>query len=756
MKALKYCSYAVAGLLILCVVALAALAAIVDGAFVKSRLERYLKEEKQRTLSIEGDPKLRIFPVVGLSLGKAVLSERSSDKSFVSLDSLEIGVRVMPLLTGEIAVDALVLSGLRANIVKFKDGRFNFQDLVAAEKQDAPKASESKNVEKSEPPKLRVAEFRIEGAQVSYRDESSGQEVIVTGFNLKTGRLEDDTPSPIAIGVSVAGKKPDVGLKANLSGSARMNLAHRSFALSKLDARVTGNVADLKGMNIGVTGDIAVNGDRNLVDVDGLRVQVNGMLGRDALTVLLAAPRIEVTPSKASGSAVTGSLKIVGPLRSVAANLNIGAVSGSASALSIPSVTLSVDVNAEGDAVKAQISTPVLANLAARIWDLPKIAANVTLSGPMIPQKTVTLPIQAAFKADFGKQTFASEVSTIFDESSIKAKLAAAKLQPLNANFELDIDKLNLDRYIRPGGEKSAGGDPPVDLVALKERTVTGKIQIGALQAQRVKLSNLKAEVRLANGKLEVAPHSASLYEGTLSGSLSVDANGNQIALKADVRAVSINPLLRDLADKDIVEGKGDVSLDITLSGPTIGAMKRAMNGSAKLQLKDGAYKGINLAETFRKASTLGSKSGSQTADKTQKTDFSEMSATFAIKKGVAHNDDLSMKSPFVRVAGSGDIDIGNSSLDYTAKASLVVTTTGQQGRDDASGITVPVKIYGSFDAVKYDIQYGALFSGIGRSIGNLFGGGKPQDAAPAKGGSQPAPSAADAVKDRLKGLFGR
>jgi len=745
MKALKYCGYAIVGLMVLAVIVLASVAALVDGAFVKSRLERYLQEEKQRTLSIEGEPRISIFPVAGLSLGKTVLSERSSDKTFVSLDSLAIGVRVMPLLTGEVAVDALALSGLRANIVKLKDGRFNFQDLLADDRQGAKKATEGRDIEKPEPPKLRIAEIRIEGAQLSYRDESSGQELTVSGFHLKTGRLEDDTPSPIVLSAAVTGKKPEVGLKANLSGSARINLARKSFSLAKLDAKVTGNAANLRGLDLGISGDVAVDGDRNLVDVNGLQIRADGRFDRDALTLLLAVPRIEVTPSKAAGSAITGNLKIAGPQRSATLSLNVGAVSGSATALSIANVMLDIDANAEGNTVKARVSTPVLANLAASTWDLPKIVADVRLSGPMIPQKSVTLPIQAALKADLGKETLSAQVSTKFDESSVQAKLAATKLQPLNANFDIDIDRLNLDRYMRPAGEKSVGGDPPVDLGALKGRTVTGKVQIGALQAQRVKLSSIKAEIRLANGKLEVAPHSANLYEGTLSGRLSADANGNQIALKEEVKAVSINPLLRDLADKDVLEGKGDMTLDVAMSGPTVGAMKRAMNGSARLQLKDGAYKGINLAETFRKASTLGAKSGSLSADKTQRTDFSEMSASFAIKNGVAHNDDLSMKSPFVRVGGSGDIDIGNSRLDYTAKASIVATATGQQGRDSAAGLTIPVKLTGPFDAVKYDIQYGSMFSGIGSGIGKVIDAGKGAGSA-----------AVDTVKDRLKGLFGR
>ncbi len=755
MKILKICIYAIVGLLVLCVVALGAAVAIVDGAFVKSRLERYLKEEKQRTLTIEGDPKVRIFPVAGISLGKTVLSEPASDKVFVALDSLELGVRVFPILSGEIAVEALALSGLKANIVKAKNGQFNFQDLLAPVKAAGDKPAATGDGQKREPPKIRIAEVKIEGAQIAYRDESTGQEVAVSGFNLKTGRLEDDAPSPILMSVNVAGKRPDLGLKISVSGSAKMNLARQSFAFSKLEAKVVGNAASLRGLSVGVTGDVAVDGSRNLVDVNGLKVEASGTIDRDNLTLTLAAPRIEVTPAKASGSAVTGALKIAGPQRSVNANLKIDAVTGSASALSIPGINIDVDANTQGNTVKAEISTRLLANLADKALDLPKIVANVTLGGPMIPQKSVTLPIQASFKANMARQTLAAEIVTKFDESNLQAKLSATKLQPLNANFDLNIDKLNLDRYLRPDGDKSSGADPPVDLAALKGRTVTGKIQIGALQAQRVRLANIKAEIKLANGRLAVAPHSASLYDGTLTGSLSADANGNQIAIKETVIGVSINPLLRDLADKDILEGKGDVTLDITMAGATVGGMKRALAGSAKIQLKDGAYKGINLGETFRKASLLGSKSGTQAGDRTQKTDFSEMSASFVIKNGVVHNEDLSMKSPFVRVAGSGDIDIGNSKLDYTARATLVATATGQQGRDDAAGLTVPVKVTGSFDAVKYDIQYGALFSGIGRSIGNLFGGGKSADAAPAKGGAT-APSATDAVKDRLKGLFGR
>ena len=58
-------------------------------------------KEKNRTLSIEGDPKVKLFPVAGLSLGTTSLSEPGSDKLFVSLESAEVAVRAMPLFSGD-------------------------------------------------------------------------------------------------------------------------------------------------------------------------------------------------------------------------------------------------------------------------------------------------------------------------------------------------------------------------------------------------------------------------------------------------------------------------------------------------------------------------------------------------------------------------------------------------------------------------------------------------------------------------------
>jgi len=660
MRILKYVVYGVGGLVALAVIAVAAALLIVDGAFVKSRLERAMKE-KNRTLLIEGTPKLRLFPVAGIALGKTSLSEPGSDRVFVALESAEVAVRTMPLLSGEIALETLKVSGLRASVVRRKDGTFNYSDLAGGKEKPA----------KGEPPpRVKLAETLIEKAQLSYRDEASGQELTVAELNAKTGRLDGQTPGEVALSARITGKKPEVDLRAQSSGALRFDLGKSEFAFDKFS------------------------------------VKASGRIDRDTPEAELTAPKVEVTPARAAGSEVRGTVLVKGPQRNLNARLRIAAVEGSAKALSIPSVALELDAAMEQLKMKANL--------------------------------------QAAIKANLEKQDLSADVSGKLDDSAMKAKLELTHFAPLAASFDATFDRLNLDQYLPPD-KKEAKADEPIDLAALKGKKVSGKLAVGNLTVKRVKLENVKAEMKLADGKLEVAPFSANLYGGSTTGSLAADASGNRFHVKDASQNVAIGPLLRDAAQKDLLEGRGNVTLDVTTVGATVPALKRALAGSARLQVKDGAIKGFNLADTSRNIkSALGGKDAKP--DPSQRTDFSELSASFNIKNGVAHNDDLKAQSPFLRLGGSGNIDIGNSTLDYVAKAALVATSKGQGGRaaGDVAGVTIPVKLSGPLDNPNWNVDYSALVGSAGGALG--------------KAGSvigDTTKKGAGSVGDAVRGLFG-
>jgi AsmA protein len=205
----------------------------------------------------------------------------------------------------------------------------------------------------------------------------------------------------------------------------------------------------------------------------------------------------------------------------------------------------------------------------------------------------------------------------------------------------------------------------------------------------------------------------AKAWGGQIDASASADARTQRIAVKANAAGIDIQPLLKDVADKDLLEGRGRVALDVTSGGRTVGTLRSALGGTASLQLRDGAVKGVNLAKTLRQAkAALSSKQdASVRASQTEKTDFSELSASFAILNGVARNNDLDLKSPFLRLGGDGAIDIGRSQIDYTARATVVGSAAGQDAGelDSLKGLAIPVRLTGALDAVDWKVQWSAV-----------------------------------------------
>ncbi|HEV7394741.1 MAG TPA: AsmA-like C-terminal region-containing protein, partial [Burkholderiales bacterium] len=333
---------------------------------------------------------------------------------------------------------------------------------------------------------------------------------------------------------------------------------------------------------------------------------------------------------------------------------------------------------------------------------------------------------------------------------------AATKFSPLALTFDVNADQLDTDRLL----SKSPTSDK-IDLSALEGLNVAGTLNIGKLTLLNIKSSQVRAEVKVANGRLNVAPMSAHLYDGTLNGSLSAQAAENPLfAVKQSLSGVALGPLLRDAAQIDILEGNGSLNVDLTTRGATMDALKKALSGTAAVNVADGAVKGFDIAGAIRGARTkLQMLRGEQVqqANKTLKTDFSEMKATFNIKNGVAHNDDLTMKSPLLRVGGAGDLDIGHDRMNYLLKATVVTNTTGQGGKDlaELSGLTVPVKLTGALDSPQYAIDFGGMATDFAKRQlqDELLKRALPANAAASsKGGNK----IEDALKGGLKNIFGR
>jgi AsmA protein len=545
MKILKYALFALGGLVILVVLAIAVLLATFDPNKYKSELSRVVKEKTGRTLSIDGAIRLSFYPSIGVAVGKTSLSERNSDRTFARIDEVKVSLALLPLLSRQVVVDRVTLSGLNVDLVKEKGGKTNFADLAGAGGPPASaKAPASKSAPQRAPVALDIAGIEIRASSVGWRDESTGARYRATIDELKTGRIASGVPGKLSLAARVESSEPKADYQVRLSGDYRLNFEKEAFAFSGMDLRIS-----------------------------------------------------DATPgSKAPPISLKGDLE--------------------------------------------------------------------------------------------------------FDAA------------PQAIRFTLAADQLNLDRYLPPPAKAPAGGAPspakpeePIDLSGLKGINLKGDLKVDQLIASNVKLEKVHLGVKAADGKVDADPLTADLYQGKLSGAASINANTDRFALKADLGGVALGPLLKDALNNDMLEGKGNVALDVQTGGNTVSAMKKALAGNARLSLKDGGLKGINLEDVIRKLRKQPSQSSSQ------RTDLSELTASFVIKNGVAHNDDLSAKAPLLRLSGAGDVNIGANAIDYLAKVTVVASSTGQGGKDvaDLNGKTLPVKIDGSLDAPQFHPDLSAL-----------------------------------------------
>ncbi len=764
MKILKYLMIAVAGGAVLIGGAAAYIAATFNPNSYKPQFIQLVKDKKQRTLKLDGEIKLKFWPSVGADLGKVALSEFKSDTEFAAIDNVRVALKLMPLLAKKVVVDEIEISGVRATIVKFKDGRTNIDDLLS--KDDEKKQA---HVE------FDIDHVKLENAALTYRDEAQRVTYALSNVNLKSGRIAPNIPTPVALSMRVKGDRPVLNLDMALKAKLTFDLDSHVYTLDGMAFEAKGQALDATNIDLKVAGTVSAKIKVDEFTAKGLAVAVTATHGKDNLDIKLDAPKLLITKDKAAGDKVTVAAKITNPQGVTVANVVLPGLEGTAQAFKASGITLDLDMKQGERVVKAHLTSPVSGNLQAQQINLSQLALNMTATGLDLPGKSITGNLSGSVSVNGSTQQVQANLAGKVADSMIKAQIGVDGFTPPGVTFDVDIDQLDIDKYVPQSGAKpaagGAGADKPIDVTALRALRANGTLRLGALKASGLKASNVLLTVKAAGGQVVVNPLSANLYEGAMNGALTINAAQAipAFTIQQNLKGVAIGPLLKDLANKDNLAGKGSVTVDVRTQGATVAALKRALNGAASVNLRDGSIKGIDIAGTLRDAQAkLGALKGEQTqqADNSKKTEFSEMTGSFTIRNGVAHNSDLSLKSPLLRVSGDGDINIGEDTVNYLVKAAVVGTLTGQDGRalNDLRGVTVPVRAKGPLTAPSFALDFNALLTDtLNRKVQDtirskleerLLGkAGADKGAAPATDAPK---SNRDAATDVLKGIFGR
>jgi len=334
---------------------------------------------------------------------------------------------------------------------------------------------------------------------------------------------------------------------------------------------------------------------------------------------------------------------------------------------------------------------------------------------------------------------------------------------------KLAVDRLDLDPYLsssdtsaKPAAERKRAGwsDDRVDLTGLQAVDADLSLSVADIKIDKIRLNNSTLNAKLTGGRLSVELAQFAMNKGSGSGKLMIDGSRDEftgLAVSVDLGGFDAESLLTDLAGFDRISGTGLLDASLATRGSTERQMIESIQGKGRIDLRNGAMKGINLVAMVMHVATAFT-----AGDPSARTDFSEMGGTFTMERGVLKNNDMAMKSPLLEVGGAGTVDLGQQSIDYRITPRLLTPLVGQLGFG-TPGVMVPVLIRGPWNNLRYTPDVAGMIreglmapvdivEGVVTAPGKLFGGKKQE--APADGQKQG--SAPGKAVDAIKGLFGR
>jgi AsmA protein len=691
------------------------------GQLVRDQLISRTKEATGRTLTLAGETGLQFWPSLAVTLRDVTLSAPPGMRAPPTLkaESASAQLAIWPLLEGRVVVEGVTLKGPRIDLRKDRNGRtsWSMASLLAPDRDARP----------------------VRFAQAA------------------TGTTTDAAPVGFAApGLSGGDALDRIELKRISVSDGIVVYTDEQSGVSETVRNVNADVTG-RGLRdpLKLAGNLATRGEtfRFTGEVKNPRALIDGQ--SSGVTFAVSSAVINLTARGSLKGGETPSFQ--GPFTTKIPQLG-------------PLLRLADHVMPNGDLIGAvELDGDLSASPAAVAFDARKIALGDTIASGDVgaalagnkPRLNANLKIN---KIDVAKLARGFEgFGPAKTRRAAPATRSAPARQPAPAKPKSIDDILRgTSSEVRPQvrGYRAINGWPadPVPMAALNAFNLAATLKIGPIlyDAIRVDSSALRLVVSDGTGRLHI--DGAKLYDGAIRGAVALSpARGRSAEVKANIRttdAVSAQRLLKAFANNEMLSGTASLGFNLVGTGPHVAAIMQSLGGAAEAKINDGALNGWNIAELIR-GLRQGRLDGLNRSP-SQKTDFTEMTASFRIVKGVATNRDLRASSPLLRVTGEGDIDIGKRRLNYLVKPKLVATLDGQGG-NDVSGLTVPVKVTGSWDEPKLEPQLADMITqqpvirDAARKVREQFKNKKPEDIV-----SDILKNDGKDVKGVLKGLFGR
>ncbi|MDX8409028.1 MAG: AsmA family protein [Mariprofundales bacterium] len=717
-------------LLVLVVAGLLAAPFFINVNDYRQEISSKVEQATGRTFTI-GAIHASLFPWIGVELKDVHMANAIgfSGPDFLRVGALQVQLELAPLLHKEVVIHSFHLIKPEIYLARNARGESNWQDLTGSAVGSAPSAKgvgsadEGATRSKSGLFSLVAQSMVISKGHIGWRD-GAGHGLNIEDVDLTITDLQQVRPVSVALSARIgadrlklAGKVGPLGEDlaaldpAQLPMQMQLSTDHLSLATFK---SLTGALPEFVGNDPALALDLQLE-----QRPDGVRVTAGTM------SLSTAAPALFQQLQLVWKAEVNAKNQI--RLRSMNVVLDqskLATLSGTVTRL-------------EGDPMLAlRIQSAPL----SRLW-LAHFAPALTTLYAAHPAPWKQLRFGLLLRGT-SSQMKAEDLQLVLDGESLQGEGSFRFGKEPMARLNLNGQTLHLDPWlpmatspatspasdaagtrtsegavIGTSSAPAAGSEP--DLRPFAKWKLDMRLSLDRLNMRKLDLDRFRVVVTGKRGAYRLKPLSFALAGGTVVEQATININHYPLRWTEalTVQGVQVQPVLKALADTDMLSGSLKMQTTLRGRGVLPDHATSRLNGSGKMELTSGSIKGFDIAGTLRNLTSFQQQGGSK------QTDFSKLTASFGIVKGMVENKDLFMASPLFRLTGHGTVNLPAKTLDYHVKPKLVGTLIGQGDTMAVrKGLSVPVAITGSFNNPKIRPEIDPMT--LIKSVGGLLKGG--------------------------------
>ncbi|MDO8955110.1 MAG: AsmA family protein [Gammaproteobacteria bacterium] len=397
-KCLKWIAGIILGLIVLAIIAAIIIVKTINPNNYKPQIIAAVNKATGRSLSLPGNLSWSFFPSLGVHIGEASLSNAPgyAQPVFAQVQSAEVSVAVLPLLSGQLEANTLRLVGLQLNLTRKTATENNWTFVPASGPVSSTIGTAADNSSSSDSSSLAfvplVRNLVISEANINYFDQTTGAGYKINQVNFKGQHIALDTPFSVVTSFVIVGSQPK--FTANISAKAELfvDWQNQVYRLDSIDADanllVSSQTKQNYSIDADVTGAAAVN------------------LQHDTLT---ATPTISINKIMN----FTGNIAIA---------------------------QLSKQMSYSG---KVQVSA----------FDLGKLMQSIGIKPPKFPNSKAlsNVSLQGLFNGNLHNLTLSKLILTL-NKTTFQGQFSIANFKVPGITLHVSMDKMDLSDYIDMNG----------------------------------------------------------------------------------------------------------------------------------------------------------------------------------------------------------------------------------------------------------------------------------------------------------------